>query len=758
MNRSLAKLLRYKIWEQGDGPANLYLWSLIIALAALYAYFFPFLMEAFGATARVFPALYLAIGALSWGLRGALLVTALNTGLNVALHAYSGMLYEGGILGPLACLFATSLVGILSDLARQLDEQFHERDKAEQSMAEREMRYRTIFNTISEGVCILDHNFVIVDLNDTASRMYGYDKEEMLGSSPTHLVPPEFCNPMDTMARAVRKSGVYMSEAIAMRKDGTQIYVEIRGTRLRLGGKNHYLAVISDVTRKIRTDLELRESEEKYRQLFDMESDGIFMVDTDTGKIIEANASASKLYGYSREELLEMTTDDLSTQPDETRIADQERHEPIPIRHHRRKDGSVFAVEINARHFRWHDRQVQVSAVRDISQRVAAEEEKQRLKSQFYEAQKMESIGTLAGGIAHDFNNLLMSIMGNATLALLNLDPDDKCTSYIDNINRISKNGAQLAKQLLGYARGGKYDPTPTNLNELAVHQNQLFSRTCKNITIHSFLEKNLWSAEVDRGQIDQVLLNIYVNSQQAMPDGGSLTVRSENALLDEDTKLPFPFETGKYVKLSIQDTGFGMDEQTKKRVFEPFFTTKEKGRGTGLGMASSYGIIKNHGGYIAVVSKPGEGTTVTIWLPVTNKEIENELIESREKIALGSGTVLLVDDEDAIIDVTEKMLQALGYNVLTARNGQEALQLYKETQKKIDVVILDIIMPVMGGGETFDRLKAFDPDVNVLLSTGYSMDEKAADIMNRGCKDFLQKPFDISALSVKIAGVMCPN
>ena len=196
----------------------------------------------------------------------------------------------------------------------------------------------------------------------------------------------------------------------------------------------------------------------------------------------------------------------------------------------------------------------------------------------------MESIGTLAGGIAHDFNNLLMSIMGNSTLALMNLPPDDPCRDYLNNIKRISNSGATLAKQLLGFARGGKYEPKPTHLNELVSYQNQLFGRTDKNLTIHEDFERNLRCTEVDRGQIEQVLLNIYVNSQQAMPEGGSIFVKTENAVIDKDTVLPFPCKSGEYVKLSIRDTGIGMDAATRKRIFEPFFTTKEKGRGTGSG------------------------------------------------------------------------------------------------------------------------------------------------------------------------------
>ncbi|MFH0728509.1 MAG: PAS domain S-box protein [Pseudomonadota bacterium] len=750
MNSSF-QFWQYNIWEKGKSPANLYRWLLIISLAALYAAFFPFLYRAFGDAARVFPAPYLAIAALSWGLRGAVLVTVMNVILNILLYHYHEYHFEGGLIGPVGGLFITSLVGMLSDLLRQLDDQILERKKMESVMHNREKRYRTILNTISEGVMIMDRKLTIVDLNESAAKVYGYDKEELNGTTPIQLVPPNSPGFLKSFVESIEKTGLYQSEILNQRKNGTPLHVDIRGMTVELGGEKHYLAVIRDISQRIQTDRELRESEEKFRQLFDMESDAIMMVDNDTHQILEVNASACALYGYEREELLNMRTYDISAEPDATRLVSKTKQEKVPNRYHKKKDGTVFAVEVNIGYFNWRGRSLHVSAIRDISSRLAAEEEKRNLEAQFHEAQKMESIGTLAGGIAHDFNNLLMSIMGNATLALMNIHPADPCHTYLNNIKRISNSGATLAKQLLGFARGGKYEPKPTHLNELVSYQNQLFGRTYKNLTLLEDFEPNLRCTEVDRGQIEQVLLNIFVNSQQAMPEGGSIFVKTENAVIDKDTVLPFPCKRGEYVKLSIRDTGIGMDEATRKRIFEPFFTTKEKGRGTGLGMASVYGIIKNHAGYIDVTSKPGEGTTISIWLPVSEKVIADTLQPVDEKIARGSGTILLVDDEEAITDVTLQMIELLGYRVISATSGREAVRLYEESRERIDLVILDVIMPGMGGGETFDRLKEIDPNVNVVISTGFSIDENASRIMARGAKDFLQKPFDMETLSKKI-------
>ncbi len=749
----LFKLLQYKIWDgKGtSGRKRRYIWALMIALVALYAGLFPILVERFGAGARVFPALYLAIAALSWGLNGAVLASVLNTIFVYYLYRLQGDAYAGGILGPLTSLFASSLVGMLSDMAKQLDREIRERRRAASFLEERERRYKTIFNAIPEGVFIVDPNFYIVEINDTAAQLFGYKREELRQGPPEQLIHPDFTGELTRFVDSVDASGSYQGVPIGLRTPDGQIYVALTGSRIRLDQNDLYFAVIRDVTQAVRANRELRESEEKYRQLFNMESDALFLMDNEAEQVIAANESAVRLYGYSQEELLKLHISDLSAEPEATRRAMREGARHIPIRYHKKKDGTVFPSEITIRHFTWKGRSVHVAAVRDITLRLKGEKDRRRLAAQFHEAQKMESIGTLAGGIAHDFNNLLMSIMGNATLALMQIEPEAPGFFHLNNIKRIAKSAAELTKQLLGFARGGKYEPKPTDMNDLLEHQRQMFARTCKNISLKVSYAEDLGRVEVDRGQIEQVLLNILVNAQQAMPDGGEIHIRTENVVLDDEASLPFPFKRGAYVRLSIEDTGMGMDEMTQKRIFEPFFTTKERGRGTGLGMASVYGIVKNHGGNVHVVSEVGKGTTVLLFFPITEKELPEELKPQIEQISQGAGTILLVDDEEAIIEVTGDMIKLLGYEVLVARSGQQALDLYSEKNDEIDLVILDVVMPKMGGKETFERLKKINQDVKVLVSTGYNLEEKAADILDSGGKDFLQKPFELAELSVKL-------
>ena len=390
----------------------------------------------------------------------------------------------------------------------------------------------------------------------------------------------------------------------------------------------------------------------------------------------------------------------------------------------------------------------------DITERKRADEEKKKLEAQLYQAQKMEAIGTLAGGIAHDLNNILMGIMGNISLALLDVDPIRPHYKNLKNIEQQSQSAAELTRQLLNFARGGKYKVKPTDLNELIKTGSEIFGRTKKEIKIYTKYQEKIWPVEADCGQIEQVLLNLCVNAWQAMPGGGELYLETENVTL-HDT---YHIEPGRYVKISVTDTGVGMDEATRQRIFEPFFTTKEMGRGTGLGLASVYGIIKNHGGHINVYSEKGEGTTFTIYLPASESEVSGQKSEISKDVRYGHETILFVDDEDMVIDVGEEILKRLGYKVLPAGSGKKAIDIYKANKDKIDLVILDMIMPDMGGGETCDRIKEINPDIKVLLSSGYSINGEASKILERRCDGFIQKPFGMQELSAKIKETLNPG
>jgi CheY-like chemotaxis protein len=367
----------------------------------------------------------------------------------------------------------------------------------------------------------------------------------------------------------------------------------------------------------------------------------------------------------------------------------------------------------------------------------------------------MEAIGTLAGGIAHDFNNVLMAIQGHTSLMLLNAHPDDSHFDHLTGVEDMVQKGADLTRQLLGFARGGKYEVRPTDLNELVQKSTEMFGRTKKEVKIHQKLQKGILAVEVDQTQFEQVLLNLYVNAWQAMPHGGDLYVETSDVVLDENDTKPHDVKPGNYVKVSVADTGTGMDKAIQQRIFDPFFTTKEMGRGTGLGLASAYGIIKNHGGIINVYSEKERGTTFTIYLPASERQVTPRQQKAADEILTGTETILLVDDEDEVLDVGQKMLEQMGYKVLLSTNGKQAIDIYLANPDDIDLVILDMIMPGMGGGETYDRMKEVNPDVKVLLSSGYSIDGQASKILDRGCNGFIQKPFGMKELSRELREIL---
>jgi signal transduction histidine kinase/CheY-like chemotaxis protein len=381
-------------------------------------------------------------------------------------------------------------------------------------------------------------------------------------------------------------------------------------------------------------------------------------------------------------------------------------------------------------------------------------EEKARLELQLYQTQKYESIGTLAGGIAHEFNNLLMTIQGNVSLMLFGLDAGHPHYGKLHNIEKAIQNGSALTSQLLGYARKGKYQSRTLDLNSVIRETAATFARTHKDIVVDEALAEDLSDIEADREQMVQVLFNLYGNAAEAMPDGGDLFLKTSNVTHEDIHGRLYLPKPGIYVKLSVSDTGIGMDRETQDRIFDPFFTTKKTGQGKGLGLASVYGIIKNHGGYIEVASEPGQGTTLNIYLPASSRKSTKTEV-STEDISRGTGAILLVDDEELVLEVGARMLEKLGYTVMTARGGKSAVDIYEKNFEALDLVILDLVMPDLGGSKAFDMIRRINPQANVLLSSGYSADGQASFILQRGCNGFIQKPFNLKELSEKIIEIL---
>ncbi|MGD8369058.1 MAG: PAS domain-containing protein [Desulfobacterales bacterium] len=391
-----------------------------------------------------------------------------------------------------------------------------------------------------------------------------------------------------------------------------------------------------------------------------------------------------------------------------------------------------------------------IEHLRDITPEKRSEEEKLKLQKQLQHAQKIESLGVLAGGIAHDFNNLLMAIQGRISLMAMGMAPSSPLQEHIQSIEECILGATDLTRQLLGFARGGKYEVKPIDLNELLINCASMFGRTKKEIRIHRKLTERPLTVEADNRQIEQVLLNLFINSWQAMPDGGELYLQTDAVTLNKSDAKPHQIRPGRYAKVSVTDTGIGMDSSILNRIFDPFFSTKEKGRGTGLGLASAYGIIKNHEGAITVYSEVGHGSTFNIYLPLSDAPVRSDAVADA-KIDRGSETVLIVDDEEIIIEVGRALLETLGYTVIAARSGQEAIDTVKSRGKEIDLVILDLIMPGIKGEKAFEAIREIHPSLPILLSSGYAINGQATEILKKGCNGFIQKPYTISELSKKL-------
>jgi PAS domain S-box-containing protein len=580
-----------------------------------------------------------------------------------------------------------------------------------------------------------------------------------MGRSYKEITPPQWEEEEDRIIseQIIGRgySDVYEKEFI--RKDGTIISVELRAYLLKDNSENVGMwGIARDITERKRMEAALREeSEEKYRVLIENAGEAIFV--TQEGKLKSVNAKTEELLGYTKEELTSRPFTDFIHPDDRAPALDRYFKSPqgreVPSRYSFRvvhRSGETLWTELNAVLIEWDGKPAALNFLSDITDLKHKEEEKRILEERLQHAAKMESVGTLAGGIAHDFNNLLMGIQGDVSLMLLDFDPSHPDYEKLKRIEEQVETGALLTKQLLGFSRGGRYEVKPTNMNDIIDKTSSMFGRTKKEIAVSRSLAGDLWVVDVDRGQMEQVFMNLYVNAWQAMPAGGEIFLGTENILLDEAQAIPYAVKAGKYVKITITDTGMGMDEETKKRIFDPFFTTKAMGRGTGLGLAMVYGIIKGHKGAINVNSVPGHGATFNIYLPVSERIVVKEQAVP-EEIVKGTGTILVSDDEELILKVSRKMLEFLGYRVYTAKSGQEAIAVYMEKRNEIDLVILDMIMPGISGGETFDRLREINSGIKVLLSSGYSISGQAQEILNRGCNGFIQKPFSLEKISRKV-------
>ena len=633
-----------------------------------------------------------------------------------------------------------------------------ERQRSAEALEKSEEKYRTILETMEDGYWETDLAGHLTFVNPAMKRISERPAHEMIGGHSLADSDDETGKRMTKIFAQIHQTGkpVRLTDFSITTPNGKRKDIEISASLMidDEGNPMGFKGISRDVTVRKKAQQALRESEERYRAVLQANPDPVSVANL-KGEILYLNPSFETVFGWTLREyegkrLMGFIPEDKQAEVVEMmgRVVGGEVYygleslrisvsgERIPVS----VSGAAFQ-DVNGKPVGG------ITTYRDIR-------EKKRMEAQLFNAQKFESIGTLAGGIAHDFNNLLMGIQGNVSLALYDLPPDHPHYDIFVNIEKNIKSGARLTSQLLGYARKGRYEVKPLDLNRLAGDICDTFARTRKAIVITRKFSDGLSPVEADEGQVEQVLLNLLVNSSQAMPKGGRIDIETENATHDDIDNIGFAVKPGKYVCIRISDTGAGMNEETVKHIFEPFFTTKEMGRGTGLGLASSYGIIKGHGGYVTVHSSPGQGASFSVYLPVTVKNVV-EKAPNVEAAVKGIETILFVDDEEIVLDVGTRIIEKLGYKVIPCASAKEAVSLYRKNRSDIQMVILDIIMPEMSGDEVFDKLKEINPDVKVLLSSGYSIDGQARGILDKGCDGFIQKPFSIGELSEKIRKIM---
>jgi two-component system cell cycle sensor histidine kinase/response regulator CckA len=643
-----------------------------------------------------------------------------------------------------------------------------ERKRAEEVLRESEEKFRDLYDNAPLGYHEYDKEGLITKVNHTDIEMLGYTAEEMIGQPIWKLNVGEEIVREQVLAKlaGTLPPGKEL-ERTYRRKDGTTFPVLIED-RLILDEKGRIKGIrctIQDITERKRAEEVLRESEEKFQKLFNEAPVGYMDFDRE-GRITQVIRTELTMLGYTAEEMLGqplwkfIVEEEAAHQTIKAKLSGSiQCGEPFE-RNYRRKDGTTLPVVIEDALIRDAEGRITGihSTIRDVTELKRAEEEKAALQEQLRQSQKMEAIGQLAGGIAHDFNNLLTIIKGYSQLSLIELKEGDPLKGNIEEIQKASQKAADLTHHLLAFSRRQVMEMKILDLNTLLKDLDKMLRRVIgEDIELLTLLADDLWRVKADPGQMEQVVMNLAVNARDAMPSGGRLTIETANVELDNAyARAHIGATPGRYVMLSVNDTGVGMTQEIKERAFDPFFTTKEKGKGTGLGLSTAYGIVKQSGGNIWVYSEPGRGTTFKIYLPVVDEPLD----ELREKIVgeelpHGSETVLVVEDEEKVRKLTVEILGGQGYRVLDASNGDDALVISEKHDGPIHLILVDVVMPGMSGSELAKRLASLRPQTKILYMSGYTDNA----IIHHGVLvqgvNYIQKPFTIEGLTRKVREVL---
>ncbi|RLF57654.1 MAG: hypothetical protein DRN37_06125 [Thermoplasmata archaeon] len=704
----------------------------------------------------------------------------LETGRAVSLANHTVLICRDGTEKILADSCAPirdnegNIIGVVLAF-RDVTKQRQSEHRLLEKLRESEKRYRDLFENSIDIQFIFDREGNYMEVNNEFIRESGYEREKIIG---THFGVLPHPDEMALVLDAYEKALTGETSNFEMRsknKDGKFVWYSFVNRPI-FNDKGEVVAIhciARNIDEKKRAERALRESEEKlrrsekrYRDLFDSVSDLIYTQDLE-GRFMNGNRAMTSIFGYELEEFIGRKAADFM-KPELGELFYTEYLEGIKkkgyyegISSYFTKDGRKIYLEFRSNLIRPADGEPFISGIaRDVTDRVLAQREIEKLNKQMLQAQKMEAIGTLAGGIAHDFNNLLQGILGYTQILAMEKDKGDPDIARLQQIEKAAHRASELTQQLLTFSRKVESRKRPVDLNHEVEQVEKILKRTIpKMIDIELNLEKNLEAISADPSQLEQIIMNLGVNARDAMPEGGKLLLETENVILDEEfCKDHLGARPGKYALLRISDTGIGMNRRTLEHIFDPFFTTKEVGKGTGLGLAMVYGIVKSHEGYIMCASEPGDGTTFKIYFPVMEgipARFETEAKNNEATSERGSETILLVDDEEILRDIGRDILETFGYTVLLAPDGESALELYKERRKHISLVILDLIMPGMGGKQCLEKLLKINPDTKVVIASGYSIDGHAKDALKAGAKAFVSKPYELNKMLQAVRSVL---
>ncbi|MFH0958342.1 MAG: PAS domain S-box protein, partial [Pseudomonadota bacterium] len=641
-------------------------------------------------------------------------------------------------------------VGIVEDISL--------RKKTEMDLKESETRYRAVLESSPDPLTVYDRQGHATYVNPSFEKTFGWSQEELLGRRIDYVPEDQVARSMQTIKMLYEGQPVSSFETKRLTKDGRLLDINISGALVRniAGDPIGSMITLRDITQQKLVEQELKSSEERYRILIESSPIGIGIIQN--GKYVYANSALTKILGcYGSEEIvgespLTFIADKGMMRFSETSLENVDRSQTI--RNYEimglKRDGESFDASVWSSHIDFKGMPAILSFVIDVTQ-------EKSLRAQLMQAQKMEAVGTLAGGVAHDFNNLLQAVIGYSEVVLSRKQKSDRDYADIQKIFEAGKRGAELVKNLLMFSQKIEPKNLPVDLNhEILQIQNLLIHTIPKTIKIDLELADDLQTIYADPNQLGQILLNLAVNSRDAMPDGGKLTISTTNYVMSPDhIDSSRGVKKGSYVLLTVSDTGTGIDDELMSRIFEPFFTTKEVGKGTGLGLATVYGIVKQHKGHIFCDSKAGVGATFRVYLPVL--ENETDPVNSNVEAVLigGTETILLVEDEELVRDLGHELLSSFGYDVITAENGQQALEIFQKEKNRISLVILDLIMPEMDGRRCLKEMLQIDNRVRVLIASGYSEDLNLDDDILGSARGFIRKPFDMRTLIQKVREIL---